>query len=184
MAYNNYYDVDEILASSQKIPCKFRVDIQNLGYLESDTSQNIKANTTILIPFWLAPWLCQIGRYLPDWPDGPVETALPACLNTQVLAALKASPTSLNLRDLAPYWYALGSECLAIMDDDELPEVLALTYKERVGKLADFVRGRRAAGAGEGEEMLLGLEEWERRIRGVVEAGRAVSEWLGERSNT
>lgn len=61
--------------------------------------------------------------------------------------------------------------------------MLAKTYKERVAKLADFVRGRRAAGAGDGEELLLGLEEWERRIRGVVEASRAVSEWLGERRN-
>jgi GINS complex subunit 3 len=49
---------------------------------------------------------------------------LPHCLSPRVLNALKADPRTLDLRALAPHFYALGARMLELFEEDEVGEVL------------------------------------------------------------
>jgi GINS complex subunit 3 len=50
---------------------------------------------------------------------------LPNCLSPRVLNALKADPRTLDLRALAPHFYALSARMLELFEEDELAEVLS-----------------------------------------------------------
>ena len=71
-----YYDIDAILATQQKLPCTFRLDIPGAGYLESEdandvswpdphivlvqsltSTQQIKQGQKVDLPYWLAELL-------------------------------------------------------------------------------------------------------------------------------
>jgi hypothetical protein len=49
---------------------------------------------------------------------------LPGSLSTHVLNALKADPRTVELRALAPHFYALASRILELFEEDELVDVL------------------------------------------------------------
>jgi len=50
---------------------------------------------------------------------------LPHALSARVLNALKADPRMLDLRALAPHYYALGARMLELFEEDELVDVLS-----------------------------------------------------------
>jgi GINS complex subunit 3 len=50
---------------------------------------------------------------------------LPQALSPRVLNALKADPRTLDLRSLAPHFYALGARMLELYEEDDLVEVLS-----------------------------------------------------------
>ena len=42
-----YYDIDAILATQQKLPCTFRLDIPGAGYLESEDANDVSRDASI-----------------------------------------------------------------------------------------------------------------------------------------
>jgi len=54
-----------------------------------------------------------------------VTLDLPSSLSPRVLNALKADPRTVELRQLAPHFYALGSRILELFEEDELVDVLS-----------------------------------------------------------
>ena len=61
---------------------------------------------------------------------------LPEALSTRVLNALKADPKTVDLRALAPHFYALGARMLELWDEEEIVDVLT-EVKETVLTLKD-----------------------------------------------
>lgn len=68
---SSYYDIDAILATQQKLPCTFKLDIPGLGHLESPDTRDvrqfhrigsllihkIKEGARIDLSYWLAELL-------------------------------------------------------------------------------------------------------------------------------
>lgn len=46
---NSYYDIDAILATQQKLPCTFKLDIAGLGHLESLDTRDVRLKNTCLL---------------------------------------------------------------------------------------------------------------------------------------
>ena len=44
---SNYFDLDDILADSEKIPCRFNITVPGLGYLEGNPGKAIAKDTKI-----------------------------------------------------------------------------------------------------------------------------------------
>jgi GINS complex subunit 3 len=111
---------------------------------------------------------------------------LPESLSPRVMNALKADPKSVDLRALAPHFYALGARILELFDEEEICEVLIKTWKARALEISDHagsLGGGAAGGVGsDGVEFLRGLDESERLLfRLAHDNGKAMKTWLGEK---
>jgi GINS complex subunit 3 len=87
----------------------------------SNDGMQIKEGTKLELPLWLAEMLAvsqtQAGT-------STLSLDLPHSLSPRVLNALKADPRTLDLRALAPHFYALGARMLELFEEDEVSEVL------------------------------------------------------------
>lgn len=90
--------------------------------VHSNNETQIKEGTKLELPLWLAEMLAvsqnQAGT-------STLTLDLPHSLSARVLNALKADPRTLDLRALAPHFYALGARMLELFEEDEVSEVLA-----------------------------------------------------------
>jgi GINS complex subunit 3 len=48
----NYFSIDDILSTQERIHCQLLVHIQKLAFLESSSS-SLRANTKLELPYWL-----------------------------------------------------------------------------------------------------------------------------------
>lgn len=88
----------------------------------SNNQTQVKKGTKLELPLWLAEMLAvsqnQAGT-------STLTLDLPHSLSPRVLNALKADPRTLDLRSLAPHFYALGARMLELFEEDEVCDVLA-----------------------------------------------------------
>ena len=125
--------------SLQKVQCTFEITVPSLGYLQGNpgqpvrfvttppsayilTSGKIKEGTKLEIPLWLAEMLA-VSQTSTNSTN--VTLDLPDCLSHKVLNALKADARTVELRALAPHFYALGTRILELFEDEELSDVLS-----------------------------------------------------------
>jgi len=114
-----------------------------------------------------------------------VTLDLPASLSPRILNALKASPKSVDLRQLAQNFYGLGARILELFEEEEVCDVLMESWRVRAQEISDQagnVGARGGAGqAADGVEFLRGLDEWERGLfRAGHEGAKAMKVWMGE----
>ncbi|KAJ1327942.1 GINS complex subunit 3 [Microdochium nivale] len=182
----SYYDLDAILTDAEKIPCTFELEVAELGYLDNNPSHALKAGTAVSLPLWLAELLAlatrQSASRSPDDPSSFVTLNLPTALSDNVMAALKADPRAVPLRDQAHNFYGLGTRMLDLFDEPEICAILRKTFVTRAADVA--LHGRKAGttddmGSAAGAEFLRGLDEWERRLfRRAHEGAKGSKEWM------
>ncbi|KAF2400916.1 DNA replication complex GINS protein PSF3 [Trichodelitschia bisporula] len=171
----SYYDIDAILTDSQKVPCTFEITVPGLGYLDGNPGEPIKEGTKVELPLWLGEMLA-VTQNNTNTPTLSLD--LPQCLSARVVNALKADPRVVDIRALAPHFYALGSRMLELFDEEELLDVLTDTFKRRAKEIADQAHHPRGV-LGEGAEFLRGLDESERQLfRSAHESSKAVRNWM------
>ena len=169
----------------KKVPCTFEIDVPELGYLDNNPSQPLKAGASVGLPLWLAELLALANRT----PGSTQEDAksfvtlnLPASLSGEVTSALKADPRAVPLRDQSHNFYGLGVRMLDLFEEREICAVLRRTFVARAADVALHARKSGAAddvGLGAGEEFLRGLDEWERRLfRRAHESTKNTKEWM------
>jgi GINS complex subunit 3 len=104
---------------------------------------------------------------------------LPSSLSNKVTNALKADARTVELRSLAPHFYALGARLLDLFEDDELADTLTGTFRSRAREIADMAYNSR--NVGEGAEFLRGLDEEERQLfRMAHDGAKSVRIWMTE----
>ncbi|KAB2575386.1 DNA replication complex GINS protein PSF3 [Lasiodiplodia hormozganensis] len=174
---SSYYDIDAILTDAQKVPCTFELTVPGLGYLDGNAGQDMKQGTKVELPLWLAEMLAVSA---PAANTSMATLDLPAALSARVMNALKADPRTVDLRALAPHFYALGARMLELFEEEEMGEILAETFKARAKVIADQAHNPRGA-LGEGADFLRGLDENERRLfRAAHDSAKAVRTWIAE----
>ncbi|ETS63575.1 dna replication complex gins protein psf3-like protein [Moesziomyces aphidis] len=124
---HNYWNVDDFLADSQKLPCTFNVDVPNMGQIQSNGERDVKALSRVELPFWLAELMAL---------NNIVSISKPKAYSNRVKAALDANPTSVQLRHQNIHWYALGARLAQLMDDDDSEmQVLSKAYVGRIAHI-------------------------------------------------
>ncbi|KAI6092981.1 DNA replication complex GINS protein PSF3 [Hypoxylon rubiginosum] len=180
----SYYDIDAILTDAEKVPCKFELEVPELGYLDNSPSHPLKAGTSIGLPLWLAEPLALTSRSQTSTEDNNsfVSLDLPPSLSNQVMSALKADPRAVPLRDQSHNFYGLGTRMLDVFEEKEICAILRRTFVTRATDIALHARKAGATedmGSGTGEEFLRGLEEWERKLfRKAHEGTKGTKEWM------
>ncbi|KAF8525372.1 hypothetical protein JB92DRAFT_3087343 [Gautieria morchelliformis] len=167
---DDYYSIDGILASNQKLQCIFRVDVPGLGYLDGGTEEDIKVNTKIQLPYWLASPLL-----VADYTDFTIPTPF----NTRVRNALNAEPRSVRLSALvggSGQWYGFGKMIAQLLEKnhaDEMSDMLMKTFHQRLVDVMDQAQhfggsansmGASSRSGDTGGEFREGLEATEREL--------------------
>ncbi|RYC54442.1 hypothetical protein CHU98_g11769 [Xylaria longipes] len=163
-----YYDLDAILTDAEKVPCKFELDVPELGYLDNNPAQPLKSGTTIGLPLWLAELLALANR-VPSTADEDAKS----------FVSLNLPP---SLSNESHNFYGLGTRMLDLFEEKEICAILRRTFVARAADIA-LHAGKAGAtddmGVGAGEEFLRGLEEWERKLFKKAHDGvKGTKEWM------
>jgi GINS complex subunit 3 len=137
----------------------------------------IKQGAKLELPLWLAEMLAVSRSSTTAGTNLTLD--LPGALNTKVTNALKADARTVDLRALAPHFYALGARLLDLFEEDELADTLTESFRKRAGEIADMAYNSR--NVGEGAEFLRGLDEEERQLfRMAHDGAKSVRIWMTE----
>lgn len=99
---DDYYSIESILAENQKIQCTFKVPVPDMGHLDGGNERDVKVQSKIQIPMWMAFILVYS-----DYADFNIPPAFAA----RVRNAINAEPKSVKLSNLVGQghtWYGLG----------------------------------------------------------------------------
>ncbi len=103
---NNYFSIDDILASDQRVPCQFELPVYRLGFLDPSTNQeHLEVGTKLELPFWLAKVLCSRKKLI-------VSVELPKAYREAQRDILSADAKVVDLYRLGPFYYSLGVKLL------------------------------------------------------------------------
>jgi len=168
--------------------------VPDLGYLDNNPGQTLKAGSRIALPLWLAELLAITSTGdLDDQGKSYVTFDLPPALRQDVVQALKAEPLAVPLRDQSAHFYSLATHMMDLSEEPELSTMLRKTFVRRAAEVALHARKvggtTSKGGASEegsnlgvghtGEEFLRGLDEWERKLfRKAHEGTKASKEWM------
>ncbi|KAK3086510.1 hypothetical protein FSP39_019418 [Pinctada imbricata] len=130
---NNYFSIDDILATQQRVPCKVEMPLYRLGYLDSSNEgEHLRPGTKIEMPYWMARALCGRRRNI-------VSVELPKSYKEGYREILTADPTVVDLHKLGPYFYRFGSELLKfeVPDTPDISKSLLQAFQGRIRKIMD-----------------------------------------------
>ncbi|KAH9071665.1 GINS complex Psf3 component [Lactarius deliciosus] len=168
---DDYYSIDSILSENQKIQCTFKVDIPDMGHLDGGHERDIKAQSKIQLPLWLAFILIYSSR---------VRNALNAEAKSVRLSALVGA---------GGHWYGFGKIIMRLLDDaqaNEMSDLLTKTFRDRLAEVIDqaqhFAALGPAGGGGQSGDSALafreGLEVTERELFSLAqESAKKTKQW-------
>ena len=63
----NYFSLEDILATQERVPCQVQEDLTNLGFLDPGSdSQHLPRGTKLELPFWMVEGL-KTNKVTSDW---------------------------------------------------------------------------------------------------------------------
>ena len=129
----NFFDLGDILASQQKVPCQFEQPVYRLGYLNPhSTDEHIQVGTKMELPLWLARALGGRRRNI-------VKIDLPKPYREQQRDILSADANVVDLYKQGPYFYSVGVKLLFFdhLERSEVAKSLLETFLNRFRRIMD-----------------------------------------------
>jgi len=180
---DDYFSIDSILSENQKIRCTFKVDIPDMGHLDGGHERDIKAQSKVQLPLWLA-FILIYSDY--------ADFTIPSPFSSRVRNALNAEAKSVRLSALVGaggLWYGFGKIIMRLLDDvpaNEISELLTKTFRNRLVEVIDqaqhFAALGPAGGGGQSGDAALtfreGLEVTERELFTLAqESTKKAKQW-------
>ncbi|OWB59649.1 hypothetical protein B5S29_g510 [[Candida] boidinii] len=153
----SYYDLDDILADSQKLPCKFSITVPGLGYLQGQPGKRIKKDSILELPIWLAEILavCAVNsnenenenEEEDDDQDNTnnnnsqntfLQLIQPDYFSPKIINAIKADSLSLDLHSLLSNYYKIVIKWGWMFNDEELINVISKMLVQRSCEINDL----------------------------------------------
>ena len=115
-----HLDIDLILSEDERIPCKFLVEVKNLGFLDSSNIDNdLPDGARVELPLWLAKHLSRMSI---------AELELPKHYGSKMRDAIMAGAAPINLKDFSYYYFDVGLELSKIKEDLDLQRSLRAAF--------------------------------------------------------
>ena len=87
---------------------------------------------------------------------------LPRAYGTRVRNSLDASPTSIDFRQVSPYFYQFGTKLYDLIIDDQLPATLEKAFKARLKEIMNISL---TGSTNVGQDFLQKLDETEKECK-------------------
>ncbi|XP_066262720.1 DNA replication complex GINS protein PSF3 [Euwallacea similis] len=168
----NYYSLEDILATQERVPCKFLQNVPRMGVLNPSTEdKDLKSGTQLELPLWLT-LDCATGR------QPIVAPELPKSYREAYREILKADATAVDLHKFSLYFYELGFNIKHFDRSGEVHDILLHTFTTRFRLIMDLANNSEAD-----PTILQKLDMLERRIyKEAQAAGVKLNSWLLESS--
>lgn len=130
---HDFFNLGDILASQQRIPCQFEQAVYRLGFLDSQTQgEHIESGTKMELPLWLARALGGRRRNI-------IKVDLPKQYREQQRDILRADANVVDLYKQGPYFYSMGVKLLFFdhLERSELAKCLLETFLNRFRRIMD-----------------------------------------------
>lgn len=131
----SYYDIDDIMAEEQAVPCQFQNNIIKLGHFDPHgTNPDLVKGSKMKLPLWMTKHLKE-KKF--------VEVSFPKVYTLSYRQALTADSTVINLFDWNPFYFDFGMsfvKLVAASDEDARPVSQALldAFGERYRRVMDY----------------------------------------------
>ncbi|WAR11738.1 PSF3-like protein, partial [Mya arenaria] len=132
-ALDDYYNIDDILATNEKIPCKIEMPIYRLGFLDSSSiNEDLMPGTKIEFPHWMARSLCSRKRHM-------VSVETPKQYRESYREILTADASVVDLHKLGPYYFSFGTHLLKfdLPESQDVAKMLVKSFQHRFRKVMD-----------------------------------------------
>ena len=129
----DYFNIDDILACHQRVPCQFELPVYRLGFLNPNSNdEHLQVGTKMEIPLWLARALCSRRRQI-------VSVGLPKAYREAQRDILSADANVVDLYKLGPYYYSMGVKllCFEHLESADLSKSLLETFLNRFRWIMD-----------------------------------------------
>jgi len=130
---DSYFDIDDILATQERIPCKFEVPVYNLGFLDaSSESADLAADTKMELPLWLVRALYGRRKHT-------VSMEMPKQYREGYREILNADASVVDLHKLGPNFYSFGSYLLGFdhPEGTDIARCLLTSFQVRLRGIMD-----------------------------------------------
>ncbi|KAJ7068078.1 GINS complex Psf3 component [Mycena amicta] len=178
---DDYFSIDAILAENQRVGCRFKVEIADMGHLGGGGDRDIAKGTNLQLPIWLVYTVV-----LSDWAD----MMMPPAFGNKVRNALKAEPCSVRLSGLVGaggLWYGFGKTIMELLDSKEaMSELMTTTFRKRLVQVIDQAQHLNTLGhagpGGDGAQVFReGLDGTERELFSLAQEGaKRMKRWYEE----
>ena len=169
-----YYDLDEILADAEVIPCRFNMTVPGLGYLDGNPGEAIDKGTKLELPLWLAEVLavCELSE---QSQTSFIDLANPEFASSKVLNAVKTGPLAIDLLAILPNFYTLCEKWASMFNDEQLIEIVQTLLTERASEINNHACNAKSGNS----TFLQSLDEFEKKLyHDTAKNHRLVREWL------
>ena len=146
--YEDYFSIDDILSTQERIRCQLLVDIPKLGFLESssssalnddkkeaeeESSSSLTMNTKLELPYWMVYSICNCKTRFASLPELPL---IYSRIQRQIFAA---DASVVDLAKQAPHFYRQGRHLLQLNFDEKRQVAITLlqAYQQRFRSIMD-----------------------------------------------
>ncbi|XP_069113017.1 DNA replication complex GINS protein PSF3-like [Argopecten irradians] len=129
----NYFSIDDILSTQERLPCTVEMTIYRMGYMDSSSeSEDLLPGTKMEMPFWMARALCSRKRHI-------VSVEIPKQYKESYREILTADATVVDLHKLGPFYYNYGCQLLRfeLPDSGDISKCLLKTFQTRLRRIMD-----------------------------------------------
>lgn len=172
---SDYFDLDDILASAEKVPTKFNLTVPGIGHLDNQPGQPIMQNTKVDLPLWLASVLA-VTTINED--EAFIDLLTPDYLSNTVKNAIKSDAVSIDLHSILPNYYKVAEKWCTMFNDEELAEIIKKLCKDRSFEINNYASNTTKQIS---NNFILSLDEFEKKLyKKTVESNRNLRDWLNE----
>ena len=110
---DNYFSLEDIVASQERVPITIQQDLPQLGFLDPSSIHqadptNLTAGSKLELPLWMAKALRGRRR---------IQVELPKTWSSSQRQIMNADPTVVDLHKLGPNFYQSGLHVLKLISD-------------------------------------------------------------------
>jgi len=176
--FPSYLSIDDILASQDRVQCRFEVPVKGLGYLDASSgSDDIEVGARLELPCWLA-------RALHACRGHTISPRLPQPYRQPSREVLQADATVVDLHRLGPYFYDTGLHVLPLAPAPDRPRLALCLAQALRARLRPLMDAAQHCGADDGSARLATLDRLEARLfAGGQSSVRAYERWAAREAH-
>lgn len=176
-----YFDLDDILAESQKFTGSFQVEVKDVGFLiNSGDDSTINTKDKMEIPFWLVTALAHviIAEDSIGNPQSLFSVERPEYLGKLANNFFKASPLNADL-SVVSHFYKIVEKWCSFIEQPELVETVFEMLVSRASRINDLSFNASEMHSRENVEFLQTLDTFEKELFKVsMESYMETKDWL------
>ncbi|SPP89418.1 probable DNA replication complex GINS protein PSF3 isoform X2 [Drosophila guanche] len=129
--FPNYYSIEDIFVTQEKVECKVNTKLQRMGFLDSGAEgDDLEPGRTVNLPLWYIKELKVNNAYF--------TVSVPDIYKNVHKAVCEAETTHIELGRLHPYFYEFGRYLTPYDRNHVIGRIIFETMRQRVRHLLDI----------------------------------------------